>query len=245
MTPTPGNEEILTQLRAFLVAVLDADVVVVQGQPNRVPEPSATGFVVMQPPRFERLRTNVDGFVDVLFTGSIAGAVMTVTEVERGSILPKLQVFGVDVAAGTKIVEQISGTTGGPGTYTVSQTQTVGSRALSAGYQSVEQGAQATVRIDFHAADGSSGDMAQTVSTLLRDSYGVDQFSSQTPNYGVVPLHADDPKQTPFLNGEQQVEWRWSLDAMLQVNQVILVPMQFADSAVVGLVNVDVRYPAT
>jgi hypothetical protein len=85
--------------------------------------------------------------------------------------------------------------------------------------------------------------MAQTVSTLMRDAFAVEQFAAQEPNYGVVPLLADDPRQRPFINAEQQVEWRWSVEAMLQANQVLSVPQQFADSASVDLVSVDAAYP--
>jgi hypothetical protein len=77
--------------------------------------------------------------------------------------------------------------------------------------------------------------MAQTVSTLFRDDFAVQQFANQDPNYGVAPLLADDPKQVPFLNAEQQYETRWVVDVKLQTNQVIDWPMQFADQLAITI----------
>lgn len=244
MNVSPTEDQILTQMRSFLTAVLPSDWAVVAGGPNRVPEPSGTKYVVMQPPRFERLRTNVDSSADVRFAGSIVGAAMTVSDVSFGTILIGATVFGVDVAANTTISAQVSGPTGGAGVYTVAPAQTVTSQTLSAGQKLAEQGSKVTVQLDFHAADGTSGDAAQTVSTMMRDEYATEQFAGQSPNYGVTPLLADDPRQVPFLNSEQAYEFRWIVEAMLQADQVVLVPQQFADSVKVEIIDVDATYPA-
>ncbi|KQS84265.1 hypothetical protein [Rhizobium sp. Leaf383] len=73
-------------------------------------------------------------------TGSITGDVMTVTAVAGlanvGAILS-----GTGITAGTKIVSQISGTTGGVGTYRVSVAQSVASTTIaSVGYTDLIQG---------------------------------------------------------------------------------------------------------
>jgi hypothetical protein len=47
----------------------------------------------------------------------------------------------------------------------------------------------------------------------------------------------------PFTNAENQSEWRWVLDAELQVNQVISVPQQYADAVTPTLISVDAVYP--
>lgn len=243
MVPSPTQSNILAAMRSFLVAVLPDGVDVVSGQPNRVAEPRGTRFVVMSPPQFVRLSTNVDDSADVKFTGSIAGSVLTVTDVAYGTILRGATVFGVGVAAGTTIREPGGTGTGGVGTYPVSVAQTLASRTLSTGAKTLTQSAEVIVQLDFHSADGTSGDMAQAVSTLLRDEYGTGQFADQSPNYGVTPLHADDPAQRPFVNENQQVEWRWVLDAHLQANQTVSVPQQYADAVAVDLISVDVEYP--
>lgn len=243
MIPFPTQSNVQAAMRNFLLAVLPAGVAVVAGQSNRAPEIKAKDFVIMTPVRFQRLRTNVDSSDDVRFVGSIAGTVLTVTSVSFGAVEVGATVFGLNIAAGT-IITALGTGTGGPGTYTVSISQTVSSETLSSGAKTLEQGAQVTLQLDFHSEDDTSaGDMAQTVSTLLRDEFGVSQFANQVPDYGVTPLYADDPKQLPFLNAEQQYEWRWVLEAMLQTNQVVSVPQQYADSAAVELINVDATYP--
>lgn len=243
MNVAPTQSQVLTSLRTFLLAVLPTGVEVIAGDQNRVAEPDGDNFVVMTPLRIDRLRTNVDTSADVRFTGSIATNQMTVTAVAFGSIAVGAQVFGTGVTDGTKITALGTGT-GGTGTYTVSIPQTLTSRTLASGAKDLEQGAQIDVQLDFHTkpSDFSAADLAQTVSTTLRDEWGVEQFASQNPNYGVSPLHADDPVQRPFINEAQQYEWRWVVEAMLQADQVVSVPQQFADSVNVELVSVDAEF---
>lgn len=55
------------------------------------------------------------------FTGSISGNVLTVTAVSQGTLVPGTTLTGTaGVASGTKIVSQLSGTTGSTGTYALS-----------------------------------------------------------------------------------------------------------------------------
>jgi len=65
------------------------------------------------------------------FTGSISTTTLTVSAVSAGSIFPSMQITGTGVTAGTRIVAQLTGTTGGAGTYTVNTSQTVTSRAMT------------------------------------------------------------------------------------------------------------------
>ncbi len=242
MIPSPTTANALTQLGKFLTSVLPTDTVVVVGQVNRVASPKSKEFVVMTPMRQDRLRTNVDTDADVKFTGSIAGGILTVTDVAFGVLAVGLTIFGVDVAPNTRITGGPGA--GGPGTYAVTPSQTITSRTLSAGSLAIEQGQKLTVQLDFHSADPLvEGQMAATVSTLMRDGYAVRSFAAQTPNYGVVPLLADDPRQMPFLDEAQQYQWRWVVEALLQCNAVVSVPQEFADSATVQVVSVDAEYP--
>lgn len=64
-------------------------------------------------------------------TGSIALTTLTVSAVASGTILPSMQLTGTGVTAGTRIVEQLTGTTGGVGTYRVNISQTVASTAIA------------------------------------------------------------------------------------------------------------------
>lgn len=68
-------------------------------------------------------------------TGSIAGNVLTVTAVGSGTVVNGGTISGSGVASGTQIVSQLSGTTGGVGTYAVSiPEQTVASTTVSGTY---------------------------------------------------------------------------------------------------------------
>lgn len=68
-------------------------------------------------------------------TGSIANNVLTVTAVGSGVVVAGGTISGTGIASGTKIVSQLSGTTGGIGTYQVSiPEQTVASTTVSGTY---------------------------------------------------------------------------------------------------------------
>lgn len=64
------------------------------------------------------------------FTASISTTTMTVSAVASGTLLPGMTLTGTGVTAGTRIVSQSSGTTGGTGTYVVSISQTVTSTTI-------------------------------------------------------------------------------------------------------------------
>lgn len=68
-------------------------------------------------------------------TASIATTTMTVTVVGSGTIYPGQTVMGTGILSGTFIVNQLTGTTGGVGTYTVSKSQTFASGTITTGSQ--------------------------------------------------------------------------------------------------------------
>lgn len=68
------EDAILTALRAFLLAVLPAGVEVIQGQVNRVPEPTSPDFVMMIPTNRTRLSANVDTWDTVMPPVQMAAA---------------------------------------------------------------------------------------------------------------------------------------------------------------------------
>jgi hypothetical protein len=67
------------------------------------------------------------------FTGSISGTTLTVSPTPTGRLAVGYPVFGTGIAAGTVITALGTGT-GGAGTYTVNNAQTVGSEGMTAGY---------------------------------------------------------------------------------------------------------------
>lgn len=235
-TYTVNISQAIPPVASAAPALMWSGVPVIQGQINRAPEPKAGDFVVMTPLFRKRLATNTDTYGDVCFTASIADNVMTVTETAFGTIAPGQTLFGVGVADGTMIV----GPGTDPGTYIVTPAQTVGSRKMASGGEFFFQPTEVTIQLDVHGPN--SADNAQIISTILRDEYGFALFAQVSTD--VRPLHADDPKQIPFLNGEQQIETRWVVDAHLQANVLMRAPMQFADQLDVGLIEVDATYPA-
>lgn len=225
-------------LRAFLLAVLPTGTPVVRALTNRVPEPKETDFVVMSSIARKRLATNVGTYADVFFIGSIAGDVLTVTTVDYGTLAVGRQVFGAGIAADTRIAALLSAS-GGTGTYRLSNTQAIASEAMAAGVVDLLQPTQLTMQLDVHGPESAAH--AQVISTLFRDEYAVSKFEES--GFAVVPLHADDPRLTPFVNAEQQVEMRWVITAELQCNPSVTLPQQFASELSQDLVNVDVVYP--
>jgi hypothetical protein len=224
-------------------ATMSTGVSAVPGQANRVPEPVNPFFAVATPIRIDRLATNVDGSADVKLVGSIAGNTLTVSQVIAGQLEVGAALFGTGVAANT-VVTGVSGTAGGPGAYAVSPAQGAAPQTMSAGAKTLTQSAEVTIQVDFHSSDTTAGDFAQTVSTALRDEYGVNFFAGlSAPLNGVVPLHADDPRQTPFVNDQGQYEYRWTLEVCLQARQTVQVPLQYADAAIVALEDVTALYP--
>ncbi|ENN86073.1 hypothetical protein RHSP_32046 [Rhizobium freirei PRF 81] len=220
-------------------AKLYTGVEVVQAQTNRVPEPAVPDFVTMTPIMQSRLETNVDSYEDVSFTAAIAGQTMTVSAVAFGTIAVGQTVFGVGVAALTKIIALGTGT-GGIGTYMVSPTQTVPSRKMASGGEIFLQPTRITVQLDIHGPN--SAENAQTISTLFRDDFAVQVFKAS--GFDVTPLYMSDPRQLPFENENAQIENRWVIDAVMQSNQIIRAPQQFADELDIAITEVEAAFPA-
>lgn len=237
--PNPPETNIESALRSFLLSVLPTGVEVVKGQENRVPEPLNTDFVVFTSIRRRRIETNIDAYADALGSGTIAGSTMTVDFMQFGSVLLGGPVFGVGVLVPTTVTAFLTGT-GGVGTYTISPSQNVAEETLAFGTFGALQPVEITYQVDVHGPNSANN--AQTITTLFRDEYAVDQFAAS--GFGdIVPLHADDPRQVPFINDAQQYEDRWIVEALLQANQIVTVPQQFASLISVILKEVDTTFP--
>ncbi len=213
--------------------MLPPGIEIMQGQDNRVGEPSADDFVVFTVIGHDRLETNFDNPADVSFTGSITGSVLSVSAVQFGTIgTVGTTLFGLGILPGTQIVGQLSGTLGGVGTYQVTGTQNVPSETMASGTISITQNTKIRMQIDVHGP--ASSDNAQTISTVFRDDVACQFFTAS--GIDMQPLHADDPKQIPFQNAEMQWEYRWVIDAELQANQVVSgIPLEFFTAAVLQL----------
>jgi len=90
-------------------------------------------------------------------------AIMTVMAVVSGTLVPGGTLSGTGVATGTMIVAQLTGTTGGVGTYSVSIAQTVASTTVSETYGTLTVGG--TVVSGFAVGDTITGAAAGTYIT--------------------------------------------------------------------------------
>ena len=66
-------------------------------------------------------------------TASVSGTTLTVTVLGSGTVFPGAEIAGTGVLPGTIIIRQLTGTTGGVGTYEVSRSQTVASTTITTG----------------------------------------------------------------------------------------------------------------
>lgn len=233
LSTSPGDSKALEALRSFLIAVLPAGVEVFQAQGNNVPEPQGVDFVIMTPTIRKALATNINVYADCAFVGSVSGSVLTVTSITFGEIVIGAEFFGVNVTEGTTI-ESFGTGTGGVGTYNLSASQTGVTAPLAAGVKQIIQPAQRTIQLDVHSADlATAGDMAQRICMAFRDETAGDLMGAIDSN--VSPLYADDARQAPFVNAEQQYESRWVVDAMLQINESVKLSQQFSDDVTFNL----------
>lgn len=139
-------------------------------------------------------------------TGSIAGNVLTVTAVGSGALVPGGTLSGTGgggVASGTQIVSQLSGSTGGIGTYSVSIAgQSVSSTTITETYglltvASVNSG---TIGVGDVLASGT----AVTTGTIIT---GLGTGTGLTGTYYVSPTQNSTPSIT--ITAALAVETKW------------------------------------
>lgn len=88
---------------------------------------------------------------------------------------------------------------------------------------------EVTVQLDLHGSLGA--DMAQTIATLWRDDYACVALETA----GIQPLYANDGRQMPFHDGEQQYENRWVMEIAFQAAPIISTPQEFAATLAVDI----------
>lgn len=97
------------------------------------------------------------------------------------------------------------------------------------------QPTQFDVQLDVHGPESQNS--AQIITTLFADEYGFGKFEES--GFDVRPLYAGQARQMPFVNGEQQVEWRWTIDVTMEAKPVVKTDLQFAAELRAGIVSVD------
>lgn len=100
----------------------------------------------------------------------------------------------------------------------------------------IEQAMRLPIQLDCYGR--LSHDWAVILETVLRDEYACTALAPI-----LSPLYADDAKNAPLTDAEEEYENRWIIEAVMQYNPVVSVPMEFADTAQVTTINVDERYP--
>jgi hypothetical protein len=213
---------------------------VVRGIVNRVPQPAAQDHIVMWPLGASRLSTNIDDYLDNFVIGSISENTLTVAEVLRGHVQVGAGMWTSDGdLAGQRIRRQVSGDAGGVGVYLTDPVPDTPSTTIYCGVEAAMNPQELRVQLDVHGPLSWSN--AMTIATLVRDYVGVVAF--QETGSGVTPLYTEDPRMIPFSNGEDQYEERWVVELCLQVNPVVSVALQFADTLTASSVNVEKTYP--
>jgi len=237
--PIPSQYDTLVVLRAFLLAILPSGIEVVRAQENSVSEPVGPDFVVLTPLTRDRISLDVTTYADCAFVGSAAGTTLTVPSVRLGSVHPGAILLGTGIPVGTAIGAQITGTPGGSGTYAIAPAlpSLVPTSNLASGAALILQPIRLTIQIDVHGP--ASGDNAATITTLFRGDYAGLWFVRQGYT-SVAPLYCGEPRQMSFTNAEENYEDRWSIDTVLQVNQVVSPSQDFADNAIVSPVPADI-----
>lgn len=87
------------------------------------------------------------------------------------------------------------------------------------------------VQMDFYGP--LSGGNALVFKILFRDDRGTEFLDP----YAIAPLHCDDGRQVPLINGEFRYEDRWTVIARVQIRPIVSTPAQFADNVEVNIVE--------
>lgn len=111
----------------------------------------------------------------------------------------------------------------------------------TASTQTHERSTRWDVQLDFYGPNAA--DYANMVATLIKTDYACDQIEAS--GLSMDPLYAEDPRQIPFVNAENQYEKRWTVQCAFQFNPTVVVAQQFAASLTVVPESIDVVFPPT
>lgn len=104
------------------------------------------------------------------------------------------------------------------------------------------EGIEVQVQIDCYGPQttettdntGVASDWAQILSATLNDEFGCTALAPSN----LQPLYANEARMIPLVDGEEQYEERWSLDAHFQYNPVVTIPQQSANVLKLDLIDV-------
>jgi hypothetical protein len=140
------------------------------------------------------------------FTGSITGDVLTVTALTTGTLYPgAILTGGTGIVTGTQVISQVSGTTGGVGTYLVNYPeQMVASAALTGTYGLLNATTVSAGTVGVGQILSGTGGGGVTTGTLIT-ALGTGQGGTGT--YVVSP--SQTVTTNPSITGQTNVETKW------------------------------------
>ncbi len=124
-------------------------------------------------------------------------------------------------------------------TKALSTNKTIYTPTPGAGVEGNWASMEVRMQLDFYGDNAS--DVSQVVSRLIRTDYACQQFAAS--GVDIQPLYSEEPRNTTMLNAESQYQNRWTMDFIGQFNPIVEVPMDFANTLTIDLVDVDVKYP--
>lgn len=113
--------------------------------------------------------------------------------------------------------------------------------SYTANSRTVHRPEQMAFQIDCYGA--GSSDLAETLNTLFRDEYAVEQFAAEA--FEIAPLYAGNIMQAPFVNDADQYEERYTFEIEVQVNRSTTVPSESCNILDIDLVSVEAHFPPT
>jgi len=205
---TPTDDTLFKVLGDFIEGLIDCKAV--QGFVNRAAMPIG-GFITMATLRQIRLSTNTTFYNDTFVEQGVSfGGEEVVFDGQPITFAEQDVFFG--------------------GEEVVFDGQNIAFGGTPNGTKAVTQAIEWTVQLDCYGVQ--SMQWANILTTLFRD-----EFSCSALKPYIQPLGADDPISLPLINGEQQYEQRWVVEAKFQYNSITTVPQQFFDRAVVERIH--------
>jgi len=147
--------------------------------------------------------------------GALSSGVMTVTAVGSGTLVPGATLSGTGVQTGTTVVAQLTGTTGGIGTYTVSIPQTTASTTITAAYGILTVTAVGSGVVAIGDVLSGSGVTAGTA---------VVSFGTGTGGTGTYNVNTSQTASSTTITAAGYVETKWiCMDVGRQPNDIVRI----------------------
>ncbi|MDG4906021.1 hypothetical protein P9228_06105 [Mesorhizobium sp. WSM4898] len=151
------------------------------------------------------------------FLGSIVGNVLTVTALNSGTIYPGTTISGTDVVSGTKIVQQLTGTPGGVGTYAVNiPDQDVDPGTVISGTYGVFTAGGTIVGV-FGVGDTLTGAGITAVTTITQ------QLTGPAGGAGTYAVDVNTIVNAAALTAATNVETKWTVRSFAQPGELMKV----------------------